>query len=87
MAANGLTLADFDADFTAEIWPDCELSFNVFCAMSTQWRTGMSGRTGLDYGVLPQVMRLCGIARAEWPAVFEDIQTLEQAALQQMREN
>ncbi|HHY1261524.1 TPA: DUF1799 domain-containing protein [Yersinia enterocolitica] len=32
-----------------EIWPDVWPAFNVIRAMSTQWRTGMSGPTGLDY--------------------------------------
>ncbi|WP_343582479.1 DUF1799 domain-containing protein [Enterobacter sp.] len=36
------------------MWP----SFLVFQAVSTQWRTGMGGASGLDYNVLPWVMRL-----------------------------
>jgi collagenase-like PrtC family protease len=87
MAANGLTLEDFVDDYTAEVWPDTEVSINVFVAMSTQWRVGFSGRTGLDYGVLPQVMRMCGVERSDWPMVFEDIRVLELAALEQMSEN
>ncbi|WP_425286327.1 DUF1799 domain-containing protein [Candidatus Fukatsuia endosymbiont of Tuberolachnus salignus] len=32
------------------MWPDIWPSFLVMRAMSTQWRTGMAGPTGLDYG-------------------------------------
>jgi hypothetical protein len=53
--------------------------------MSTQWRIGMSGATGLDYTALPPVLRLCGIARQQHASVFADLQTLEDAALATMR--
>jgi hypothetical protein len=87
MAANGLTIEDFEADYTAEIWPDCQRSFDVFCAMSTQWRTGMNGATGLDYSAIPQVLRLCRVPRTEWADVFEDLRVMESAALKQMSQN
>ena len=67
------------------IWPDNLASVNVFIAMSTQWRTGMSGATGLDYGALPAVLRMTSVPRAEWPEVFESIRVLEDAALEVMR--
>jgi uncharacterized membrane protein YbjE (DUF340 family) len=53
--------------------------------MSTQWRVGMSGATGLDYNALPVVMRLSGVASADRAGVFEDVRTLESAALGCMR--
>jgi hypothetical protein len=55
--------------------------------MLSQWRTGMAGATGLDYGVIPTVLRLVGIPRAEWPGCFEDLRVMEDAALHQMRAN
>lgn len=67
------------------IWPDNLPSVNVFIAMSTQWRTGMAGATGLDYGALPAVLRLTAVPRAQWPEVFESIRVLEDAALEVMR--
>ena len=48
----GFTPEDFDP---IEIWPDNELSFNVFVVISTQWRVGAGGATGLDYCVLPEI--------------------------------
>jgi hypothetical protein len=68
-----------------EIWPDNLPAVNVFIAMQTQWRVGMGGATGLDYGVLPSVMRLTGIPRREHQEVFQSIRILEDAALEQMR--
>lgn len=57
----------------------------MFIAMSTQWRIGMSGATGLDYNALPVVMKLGGIPAKDRPAVFEDVRIMEDAALVQMR--
>ena len=68
------------------VWPDNVAAVDVFIAMSTQWRVGMSGATGLDYGVLPVVMRHAGIKRSAQAAVFADLRILESAALEIMRE-
>lgn len=54
--------------------------------MSTQWRIGMAGPTGLDYNALPHVMRLSGVSRANQADVFADLRTLEDAALATLRE-
>lgn len=53
--------------------------------MSTQWRVGMAGATGLDYGALPHVMRLSGVPRKNWPDVFDGVRIMEDAALETMR--
>jgi hypothetical protein len=58
----------------------------VFVAMSTQWRVGMSGPTGLDYNALPTVLRLTGAARGDWADLFEAVRVMEDAALEKMRE-
>ena len=60
---------------------------NTFVAMSTQWRTGAMGATGLDYNALPVVMRLIGVPSAERSSVFEDVRTMEDAALSLMRDS
>lgn len=52
--------------------------------MATQWRAGMGGATGLDYAALPSVMQMVGIPRKKWPELFEDIRTMEAAALNHM---
>jgi hypothetical protein len=53
--------------------------------MSTQWRSGFNGPIGLDYGVLPAVMRLCGIPPGQRNDVFADVRTMESAALDVIR--
>lgn len=57
----------------------------VFLAMLTQWRNSGFGATGLDYNVLPFVMKLHQIPEPEWRSVFEDIRVLEDAALETMK--
>lgn len=76
----GFTEDDFASD-AVDIFPDNLLAFNVFSAISTQWRHGMSGVTGLDYGSLPDIFRMMAISRSEWPDLFSDIRTMEHAAL------
>lgn len=39
------------------------------------------GAIGLDYGVLPFVMKMTGVPRRDWPEVFDDIRVMEIAVL------
>lgn len=57
----------------------------VFIAMTTQWRAGFAGPTGLDYNALPTVLRLQAIPRRDWPEMFADLRVLEAEALTTMR--
>jgi hypothetical protein len=57
------------------VWP----SFLVFQAVSTQWRTGFGSATGLDYNVLPWLMRVHGIE--DEATVLHDIRIMEKCAL------
>lgn len=61
------------------------MTANVFIAMLTQWRVGVRGATGLDYGPLPGVLRMMGVPRKDWPDVFDGIRVMEDAALEQIR--
>lgn len=69
-----------------EIWPDNWLAVEVFISMGTQWRTGMAGPTGLDYGVLRDVMTLRRVPKADQPELFDWLRLMEGEALSQMRE-
>lgn len=44
----------------------------------------MGGPTGLDYGVLPAVLRMQAVPRAEWPDTFECLRVMEAEALRVM---
>lgn len=56
--------------------------------MSTQWRTGFGGATGLDYTALPVVRAAQSppIPDDDWPDVFDALRVLEGEALTVMRE-
>ncbi|WP_228732872.1 DUF1799 domain-containing protein [Klebsiella aerogenes] len=78
LAAFGMTADDFD-DEVIEVWPDCWPAFCVFQGCATQWRTGMAGPTGLDYNVLPWLMKIHGIE--DEAAALKDIRLMERVAL------
>ncbi|QKZ07732.1 DUF1799 domain-containing protein [Pseudomonas eucalypticola] len=79
MEAFGFEPGDYDD--LMEILPDNWWAFALFEVMSTQWRAGMGGATGLDYGVLPAVMRLIGIPAGERCDIFYDLRVMEAEAL------
>ncbi|WP_417550117.1 DUF1799 domain-containing protein [Methylophaga sp.] len=56
----------------------------VFNSLSTQWRVGPWGRTGIDYSVLPVVMDLHEINPTERKQMFADLKVMETAALEQL---
>lgn len=86
-AAYGLTLQEASESQIVFVWPDNLLAVNTFVAMSTQWRVGAVGATGLDYNALPIVMRMIGVPAQERANVFDDIRIMEDEALTLMRES
>lgn len=76
----GLTRDDLD-DADIEILPDNLAAVNAFIAMTTQWRIGTAGATGLDYTALPIVFRLQQIPRNQHNDTFEAIRVMEAEAL------
>jgi hypothetical protein len=62
------------------IWPEHEEAVMLFMLMSTQWRIGMSGRCGLDYGVLFSLMDLYDVKNRR--EALENLQIMEAHALQ-----
>lgn len=51
----------------------------MFMRCQTQWRTGMAGPIGLDYGAVEWLLRLYGVE--DHRTVLEDLQTMEAAVL------
>ena len=76
-----------DLETEIELWAINAEAFSVFNSMSTQWRAGMSGATGLDYTSLPIVMDLEGVDADDRKQVFRDVRTMEQEALKTMADN
>lgn len=64
------------------LWPCNVPAWNVWHGVQTQWRVGMAGREGLDYGGVESYLRsLPGVrpkARAE---LFFCLRAMERAAL------
>jgi len=58
--------------------------FNLFTRCLTQFRSGFSGPTGLDYSGVMQVMKMTGIEPTE--QLFNDLQTLEYAYLEALKD-
>lgn len=91
MAEAGFAPEDYAGD-DVEVWPDNWLAWRLFSSLSTQWRyvsVGMDKavRTGLDYAALyPLLDRECADADL-WAQTFHDVQTCEDAALEQMKKN
>ncbi|MNC20056.1 hypothetical protein D3C75_679990 [compost metagenome] len=82
----GLKLSEIPAE-VIEVW-DCNWpAFSVFHSMSTQWRVGMGGATGLDYTALPVVAKMIGYKNKDVQDMFPDIQVMENEALITMGEN
>lgn len=81
----GLTKEDIP-DEVVEVFPDNWKAFLTFDSMSTQWRVGGLGATGLDYSVLPLVCSSVGIKKKEIPEILQDLRVLESEALKVMIE-
>lgn len=56
----------------------------MFIKVATQWRSGMGGREGLDYGPLLTLMNRLDLPKDKFDQMFEDIQVMEAAALEEM---
>lgn len=66
------------------VWPENKEATLAFLALSTQWRVGASGRTGLDYQAIPITLDLLDIPADRQKAIFQDIRMLEAGALKEM---
>lgn len=69
------------------MWPENWPAFELFMACKTQWRTGMSGATGLDYLPVFSLLDRRGFTGDEWGQVFEDIRVMEAAALNALHDD
>lgn len=86
LAAFGLpaSLAKSFEDKPCYVWGSNWKTLELFAAMSTQWRVGMAGATGLDYTALPIVARSLNIKLT--PARFGYLRAMERTALDVMKE-
>lgn len=58
----------------------------LFCRLSTQWQVGMGGAVGLRYEAVYPLLDRQFSTPADWQRAFDDLQQMERAALDVMRE-
>ena len=71
-----------------EVWPENWRVFVLFSRLQTQWSVGgMGGATGLRYEAVYPLLDREAQGAEDWQQLFDDLQTLEGAALKQMSDN
>ena len=80
-----LTREDVEDTSDFDIWPENWIPFLVFSEVSTQWRVGAGGATGLDYVAVKWVMDLMKIKKKY--EVLRAIRTMESSALKTMNKS
>lgn len=68
------------------IWEEHATTVELFAAMSTQWRVGFNGATGLDYAALPAVFSLHQVPDDQQRDCFSELRMMEDEALKAMHE-
>ena len=65
-----------------EVWPENMPAINLYSRIYTQWRTGGMGRVlGLDYNVLFHCMDKLKLSEQDYEWMFDDIRSIESAAI------
>lgn len=85
MPAGMLDCVSVEPD-VVHVWPEHWQALGLFDALSTQWRIGYSGATGLDYGAICAVFDLVGVPDTDRAERFEELRIMEGEALKVMRE-
>lgn len=79
---------DYEDEEPFEVWTENWQAFTLFQSLSTQWRVGFNGPTGLDYtAAYPLIDRFSNNDPDAWASLFADLRVLESAALAQMAAN
>lgn len=87
LAALGLRAEDVAEENPVPVpYPENADACALFRRMATQWRAGMGGATGLDYGPVLEVMALMGVRKRDRLLTLDKIRVMEAEALACMRE-
>lgn len=86
MAGTGLKAKHFKAP-KVELWPENEPAILLFSQFSTQWRVGMNGPVGLDYGVIFHELDRRELSRDDYNDTMQAVRVIERAALDEMRKD
>ena len=74
-----MALPEDDRDDNFEVLAENWEAVQMFMRCQTQWRVGMAGPIGLDYGAVNWLLRLYEVE--DQRSVLEDLQTMEAAVL------
>lgn len=69
-----------------DLWPENESALQLFTRNCTQWRVGMGGPIGLDYGVIFHELDRAGIAGDDFDEMMASIRIIESTALEAINE-
>lgn len=88
LAAWGLKPSDYPEQ-TIDIWPAHVNAYRLFAQVTTQWRVGLNGATGLDYSAVLSVLDRTHADKTadERMDIFRDMQVIERGALTEMHTN
>ncbi|MBT2326128.1 DUF1799 domain-containing protein [Variovorax paradoxus] len=79
-----LTADDYPED-DVDVWPENWPAVLFFEALGNgSWNMGPNGPTGLRYETFRELRLVRGVRAADWPAMFEALRVLEQAALEEI---
>lgn len=71
--------ADHEESDDFEVWEENWPAVEMFMRAQTQWRVGMNGLTGLDYGAVAWLLKLYEVE--DQRSLLEDLQVMEGAVL------
>jgi hypothetical protein len=71
--------ADHGESDDFEVWEENWPALEMFMRAQTQWRVGMNGITGLDYGAVAWLLKLYEVE--DQRSLLEDLQVMEGAVL------
>jgi hypothetical protein len=86
LEASGLTAEDLEWN-AVEVWPENVRAYRLFTDLQTQWRVGMGGPTGLDYGVMFAMIDRMKLSPEAAEELEYDVRAMESEALSAMHEN
>jgi hypothetical protein len=84
VAANAFNIVSDEttsANPTFEVWEENWAAVQMFLRLQTQWRMGMNGVIGLDYGAAEWLFRLYAVKVKDQRSLLEDLQVIEAAAM------
>jgi hypothetical protein len=69
------------------LWPENWPCLNLFTQLSTQWRVGMNGPTGLDYNVFFHEMDRNGVHGDDYDEMLAGLRVIETTALDEIHKS